>query len=146
MRAKVQGAGPAVAPRRWRRWVVGTFVAGLAVVASAFGWAYLRHTTFLRSAFAEADRLDPGWRLDDLEVARANFPDAENGALAVAALGALRARRAPDPRGRPVGMGLANAVTRTGEDVPDYDRATEREAAGGRVIELSPADWKSLAA
>jgi hypothetical protein len=42
--------------------------------------------------------------------------------------------------------GLANAVTRTAEDVTDYDRATELEAAGGRVIELGPADWKAIAA
>jgi hypothetical protein len=42
--------------------------------------------------------------------------------------------------------GLANAVTRTAEDVADYDRATELEAAGGRVIELSPSDWRVLAA
>jgi hypothetical protein len=42
--------------------------------------------------------------------------------------------------------GLANAVTRTADDAADYDRATELEAAGGRVIELGPADWKSLAA
>jgi hypothetical protein len=42
--------------------------------------------------------------------------------------------------------GLANAVTRTAEDVPDYDRATELEAAGGRVIELAPSEWRVLAA
>jgi hypothetical protein len=42
--------------------------------------------------------------------------------------------------------GLANAVTRTAEDAADYDRATELETAGGRVIELAPADWKALAA
>lgn len=42
--------------------------------------------------------------------------------------------------------GLANAVTRTAEEAVDYDRATELEAAGGRVIELGPADWKALAA
>jgi hypothetical protein len=30
--------------------------------------------------------------------------------------------------------------------VPDDDRATEREAAGGRVIELAPADWRAIAA
>jgi hypothetical protein len=41
--------------------------------------------------------------------------------------------------------GLANAVTRTAEDVADYDRASELEAAGGRVIELAPADWRLLA-
>jgi hypothetical protein len=42
--------------------------------------------------------------------------------------------------------GLANAVTRTAEGVPDDDRATELEAAGGRVIELAPADWRAIAA
>jgi hypothetical protein len=42
--------------------------------------------------------------------------------------------------------GLANAVTRTAEDVADYDRATELEAAGGRVIELGPVDWRATTA
>jgi hypothetical protein len=42
--------------------------------------------------------------------------------------------------------GLANAVTRTAEDAADYDRATELEAAGGRVLELPPSDWRALAA
>jgi hypothetical protein len=42
--------------------------------------------------------------------------------------------------------GLANAVTRTAEGVPDYDRATELEAAGGRVIELPVADWRAITA
>lgn len=32
--------------------------------------------------------------------------------------------------------GLANAVTRTAEDLPDYDRAIELERFGGEVIEL----------
>jgi hypothetical protein len=30
--------------------------------------------------------------------------------------------------------------------VADHDRATELEAAGGRVIELPAADWKALTA
>jgi hypothetical protein len=42
--------------------------------------------------------------------------------------------------------GLANAVTRKAEDATDYDRATELEAAGGRVIELPPAEWRALVA
>src|SRR5258708_4808182 len=37
----------------------------------------------IREAEAEADRLDPGWRLEDLEAARAKIPDAENSALVV---------------------------------------------------------------
>ena len=41
--------------------------------------------------------------------------------------------------------GLANAVTRAAADISDYDRATELEALGGRVIELAPKDWKEIA-
>lgn len=37
--------------------------------------------------------------------------------------------------------GLANAVTRTASDIEDYDRATEFERAGGKVIKLSGAAW-----
>jgi hypothetical protein len=39
----------------------------------------------LRSAVAEADELDPGWRWEDLEKNRAAVPDAENAALRVVA-------------------------------------------------------------
>lgn len=40
--------------------------------------------------------------------------------------------------------GLANAITRTSQDVPDYDRATELEKIGGKLIEIDPKDWKTL--
>lgn len=41
--------------------------------------------------------------------------------------------------------GLHNAVTRTAEDLPDYDRATEFERFGGQIIELPVNDWRELA-
>jgi hypothetical protein len=41
--------------------------------------------------------------------------------------------------------GLMNAVTRTAEDAPDYDRATELEALGGRIFELPANDWRRIA-
>jgi hypothetical protein len=40
--------------------------------------------------------------------------------------------------------GLMNAVTRSAHDVPSYDRATELEAAGFRVVELQPGDWEAI--
>ena len=43
------------------------------------------------------------------------------------------------------GYGLVNAVTHYSQEVTDYDRATEFEALGGRLIDLSAQDWKSLA-
>jgi len=41
--------------------------------------------------------------------------------------------------------GLVNAVTHYSADVEDYDRATEFEALGGKLIELSSNEWKELA-
>jgi len=43
------------------------------------------------------------------------------------------------------GFGLVNAVTHYSQDVEDYDRATDFEALGGKLIELAPNEWKGLA-
>jgi hypothetical protein len=40
--------------------------------------------------------------------------------------------------------GLLNAVTRTSQDLKDYDRATEFERFGGEILELSQKDWKVI--
>jgi hypothetical protein len=40
--------------------------------------------------------------------------------------------------------GLVNAITRTSQDVPDYDRATDLERLGGVVLELPNKDWKVI--
>lgn len=42
--------------------------------------------------------------------------------------------------------GLANAITRSAEDVVSYDRASDLERIGGRIIDLAPADWNRIAA
>lgn len=42
-------------------------------------------------------------------------------------------------------FGLMNAVTRASQDIEDYDRATELERLGGRVLELPQRDWKKIA-
>jgi hypothetical protein len=41
--------------------------------------------------------------------------------------------------------GLANALTRTAQDVESYDRATEMESMGGDLVELKSDAWKVLA-
>ena len=40
--------------------------------------------------------------------------------------------------------GLCNAVTRTAEDVESYDRATEIETIGYRMIQLPTSDWNAI--
>lgn len=46
--------------------------------------------------------------------------------------------------GNPSAYGLVNAVTRYSQEVADYDRATEFEALGGKLIELSASEWQPL--
>jgi len=41
--------------------------------------------------------------------------------------------------------GLFNAVTRTAEDLPDYDRATEFERIGGQIVDLAANEWRAIA-
>jgi hypothetical protein len=72
----------------WKRIIltVGTF-AGLALallwaLSVYFNWISDRN---LQEAIAEADRLDPGWRQEELEAEREEIPDAENAALCVEA-------------------------------------------------------------
>jgi hypothetical protein len=42
------------------------------------------------------------------------------------------------------GYGLVNAVTHYSQEVEDYDRATEFEEIGGRLIDLAPREWAEL--
>lgn len=41
--------------------------------------------------------------------------------------------------------GLFNAITRTAQDLDDYDRASEFEVMGGKVVEIGQGEWKELA-
>lgn len=41
--------------------------------------------------------------------------------------------------------GMLNAITRAAQDVESYDRSTDLEAIGGRVLDLAPTEWRQLA-
>ena len=41
--------------------------------------------------------------------------------------------------------GVLNAVTRHSQDIEDYDRATDLEAIGGKILELAPQSWQKIA-
>jgi len=73
-------------PKRRRRTPLRVALALLLVVLAGVSWLTYEWHRALRErleAEAEADRLDPGWRLADLEAARATVPDNENSALQV---------------------------------------------------------------
>lgn len=41
-------------------------------------------------------------------------------------------------------FGVMNAVTRFSQDIGDYERATEFERIGGKVLDLNPREWKRI--
>jgi hypothetical protein len=48
-------------------------------------------------------------------------------------------------QGQASGYGLVNAVTGYSQEIVDYDRATEFEAIGGKLIESTSGEWRALA-
>src|SRR5690349_16652053 len=76
-------------PRRRRRWLLGPALALLTTAALIVaGRTYILHHARARTAaiIARLDRLDPGWRFEEIEARRDVVPDAKNSALRVRAV------------------------------------------------------------
>jgi hypothetical protein len=76
-------SGPRTSVPRRRWYILGLALLLIAIPAGFVLFIHNQVTGRIREAEAEADRLDPGWRLEELEAARAKIPDSENSALAV---------------------------------------------------------------
>jgi hypothetical protein len=64
---------------RWRkRILIGSLIAVPLCLAAPFVYFLLSTDQALLEAIAEADRLDPCWRIPELEQKRAVIPDKEN--------------------------------------------------------------------
>ena len=75
--------------RRWLRYVLGIVGVPLMLLGGAYwllSWSASRETA---SVMAETDRLDPGWRLLDIEAAREVLTPEENSALQVSKIVAM---------------------------------------------------------
>src|SRR5689334_22782902 len=75
--------------RRWRRrllWLLLTPAFAAAGLWGYVAWHQYRAGVRLADALAEADRLDPGWRIDDIQAHRAVVPDDRNAAPRILAL------------------------------------------------------------
>jgi hypothetical protein len=73
-------------PFRWRPWLKGLGKGLLVAMVIMLGLDAIQHyraTAALDKALAEMDRTDPGWRLAEIEAARAVVPDDENGAVCI---------------------------------------------------------------
>src|SRR5207244_4315379 len=76
----VAAVGP-VWPRRLRNTVLLLFP--LALLLAWYGFLLDASERDLQEALAEADRLDPNWRLEEIEANRLVIPDHQNSALQV---------------------------------------------------------------
>jgi hypothetical protein len=87
------------APRKRRGWLLLAVLVGVPVCALAGALIYLPLAAerAYQAAVAEADRLDPDWRLADVEAQRALVPQEENSALQVLKVHSLIPRPWPDP-------------------------------------------------
>jgi hypothetical protein len=78
-------AGEPRAPRLWLRVTVAVVVLIVACVVLGFVLDNRRGRSEVQVASDEVDASDPGWRLEEIEKARAEVPEAENGARVVLA-------------------------------------------------------------
>jgi hypothetical protein len=83
--------------RRWRFWLLLVGVPVLVLVLSGVGWV-IRAKSGLQSAIEEADRLDPRWRLEEIEADRATPPPGQNAADKIAEVNRLKPKPWPDPK------------------------------------------------
>ncbi len=69
--------------RSWRWWLFVTVLCMVPVGFVLFAYVATRFTGQMRleQAFAEADRLDPGWRFDDLEAHRLAYPEPDKNGI-----------------------------------------------------------------
>jgi hypothetical protein len=84
----------------WKRRLIYAGLLIVLIVGLFLGWQFytnLLSDKDLRDAIAEADRLDPGWRLEELEANREVIPAAENSAEQVLVIKALMPTRWPSP-------------------------------------------------
>jgi hypothetical protein len=84
----------------WRRWLRRVVVTLLLALVGFGGRLYYRHhqaVTKLEEALAALDHDDPGWRLEDIEAARAEIPERQNGARVVLAAARRLPQRWPPP-------------------------------------------------
>ncbi len=88
------------------------------IVLGIYGYFRAVAEERLREAIAETDRLDPGWRLEELEAKREVIPDDRNGALVVIAAHELYKQSG----GRTSGPSSSLRPPRTSETPADFEK------------------------
>ncbi len=117
-------------PRRrpwWRRWLRRVVLMLLLALVGLGFRGYYRHrkvTRELEAALAALDHDETGWRLKDIEAARADVPEEANSARCIVAVAKLLKEAAPSPHGWPPAE-FADAF----KDLPPEERLDDARAA-----------------
>jgi hypothetical protein len=116
-------------PRKqlWRRILLACVFVVFAGIAALWGWVQWKARHSLQLAVAEADRLDPGWRLLDQMAARRHIPDTVNSAGRVADVAMRMPVRWPQSE-HPSIERLTRLIPGS-EDTPDQDANNDLSAA-----------------
>jgi hypothetical protein len=116
--------------RRWRFWLLAVGVPLGILLVTAVVWV-MRTTSALQNAMAEADRLDPRWRMEDIQADRATFPPGQNAADKIIAVKRLK----------PAGWGPNQKLWDMITDLPAERRITAEQAAelGKALADVQPA-------
>ena len=72
--------------RKWPRRIVFALLFFILAIGGSILFYYWVATSDWETVIAEADRMDPGWRWDELEAGRKMIPDANNSALHIMAM------------------------------------------------------------
>jgi hypothetical protein len=81
--------------RRWRFWLLLGAIPPVVLALVGIGWL-IRLSSGLHSAIAEADRLDPRWRLEEIEADRFTPPPGQNAADKLVTIQKLKTTGWPD--------------------------------------------------
>jgi hypothetical protein len=115
--------------RRWRFWLLLGGVPILALVLSAVAWL-IRANLGLQAAIDEADRLDPRWRLEEIEADRFTPPPGQSAADKIVAVRRLMPGRWP-------GHANVSQNYKFFDDMsPEHQLNDQRIAALGEILEL----------
>lgn len=115
----------------WRkRCLLGILVAVPLCVVVPFVYFLLTSDRDFQEAVAEADRLDPGWRIPELEQKRAIIPDSENSGLVLIAAKGLLPPNWPGPEQREG----SEEELRVLDELPDVEPCVQLDERQTRVL------------
>jgi hypothetical protein len=104
--------------RRWRFWLLAVGVPLVVLALAGIGYV-IRTNSGLRSAIAEADRLDPRWRMDEIQADRVTPPPGQNAADKVVAVVRLK----------PANWQTTQKVDELFHDLPAVNQLNDRQIA-----------------